>query len=281
VRKCHVLKTCGEIEVWFHALLASTICVGTCSVLLSSCTWSLWKKHPAHSVGVYLGPNALWTLTYLLIYLLTYSMEHSPSWESSRFSTSQQLPRILWNPNVHDRIHKCSPPVLILSQLDPVHTPTSYVSLFRCLGRTRVSVHVRGSLKYFVTGYKTCEELLEPRPTPKSMGHPMSDVRDCLFKIFAANLHIVGRFSTRILRTSHTVVTGTRLSRHFWAQIRRTQCYSAWNWTSISCCSSPYSSDCSDRNIPAFTRNCKECINGLTLKYRLIIPRAALHTSAK
>jgi hypothetical protein len=33
------------------------------------------------------------------------------------------------------------------------------------------------------------EELLAPRPTPKLDDHPLSAVRDCLFNIFAANLH--------------------------------------------------------------------------------------------
>ena len=62
----------------------------------------------------------------LRTYLLTYSMQQSPSWEANRFLASQEIPRILWNPKVHYRIHKCPPPVPILSQLDPFHTPTSY-----------------------------------------------------------------------------------------------------------------------------------------------------------
>jgi hypothetical protein len=41
-----------------------------------------------------------YTLTYLY-YIVTYSMEQSPSWEANRFSVSQEIPRILWNPKVH------------------------------------------------------------------------------------------------------------------------------------------------------------------------------------
>ena len=58
-------------------------------------------------------------------YLLTYSIEQNP-WETNRFPACQEIPRILWNPKVHYRIHKCPLPVPILSQLDPVHTPTSH-----------------------------------------------------------------------------------------------------------------------------------------------------------
>ena len=84
-------------------------------------------RHRDATSGSYYNKGIQALLTYLAIYLLTYSMEHSPSWEANLFSASQEIPRILWNPNVHYRIHNCSPPVPILSQLDPVHTPTPYV----------------------------------------------------------------------------------------------------------------------------------------------------------
>jgi hypothetical protein len=58
--------------------------------------------------------------------LLTYSMEQSPSWEANWFAVSQGIPRVLWNPKVHHRTHKRPPPVPILSQPNPVLTPTSH-----------------------------------------------------------------------------------------------------------------------------------------------------------
>jgi len=51
------------------------------------------------------------------------------------------------------------------------------------------------------------EEFLAPCPMPT-----LSAVRDCLFNVFTATLHIGGRSSIHKLRMRHAMVTGTHLS---------------------------------------------------------------------
>jgi hypothetical protein len=90
------------------------------------CSWNycFWSWIIPKTILTYL-------ITYLLTYLLTHSTEQNPSWKANRFSASQEIPRILWNPKVHYLIHKCRPPVPTQNQIDPVHTPhpTSWRSI--------------------------------------------------------------------------------------------------------------------------------------------------------
>ena len=78
---------------------------------------SSWQSYLLHK-----SPHFL--LTYLLTPWSRVLLE-----KLTGSAASQEIPRILWNPKVHYRIHKCPPPVPILSQLHPVSTHSHFLKI--------------------------------------------------------------------------------------------------------------------------------------------------------
>jgi hypothetical protein len=114
-------------------IVANHLCVFVCSLRCNSSRKQIMLLRTDWQQTNFLPQTSTWNYQVLcwlkapytcwLTYLLTHSIQHSPSWEANRFAASQEIPRILWNPKVHYRIHKCPPSVSILSQLNPVHSP--------------------------------------------------------------------------------------------------------------------------------------------------------------
>ena len=66
--------------------------------------WMKWRCDDSKvfrlHIYIYTYTHYTYLVTDWLTYLLTYSVEQNPSWEANRFAASQEIPRILGNPNV-------------------------------------------------------------------------------------------------------------------------------------------------------------------------------------
>jgi hypothetical protein len=80
-------------------------------------------------------------------------MELSPSWEAASHAAAQELPNILWDPRVHNRVHKRPPLVPIQSQIIQ-SIPPHPVSLKSILIST-THLHLGLSSGLFPSGFPT------------------------------------------------------------------------------------------------------------------------------
>jgi hypothetical protein len=84
---------------------------------------------------------------------VTNSMELSPSSETDSCAATQELLRVLRNPNIHYHVHKNPQLVVILSQINPVHTTTFYFPKAILILSTHVHIDLPNGL--FPSGFPT------------------------------------------------------------------------------------------------------------------------------
>ena len=98
----------------------------------------------------------------------------------------KKFPAYYGTSEVRYRIYKFPPPFPLLSQINPALAPASH--FFTLFQMTSLCPMLYEMFRQMVSFYG--DELLSPHPTTKLEDHLSSAVRDCLFSILAATLHI-------------------------------------------------------------------------------------------
>jgi len=129
--------------------------------------------------------NSTWPIRVKEEISLNYKLKYSDSFFNFQPLFSSQTPHIL--KQLHDLLHRCP-------QFHSSHVMSRQMQAFNA-------------------ARSVTEQRRQSVGTQTAWGPQISAVRDCSFSIFAANIHTGGRFSIRNLRSRHTEVTGTHLSR--------------------------------------------------------------------
>ena len=115
-----------------------------------------------------------YVLTYLL--LTTFSMQLSPTWKASRFSTSQEIPRIFWNPKTH--YHLSSAHHLSLFSASSIQSmpPSDFTNLPSTPGSSKWSLSLGLPQENPVCTSRLPHTCYKPRPSNSSWFYQQNNI---------------------------------------------------------------------------------------------------------